>query len=217
MIELSRAGTIAVQVRRFWLLSYRPDVLYCAPAERAEAVMDPEAEPVSHLDALLLGGADETDCVCAHAVVKLREYEGEEAARIAATLLDLISPLDGDRLIATYHAVRESDCPAAGFERLVSDHPVWSHFLEQAPQGIEDHLTDLAALDEATARGIADTDEFHEAMADHADDPGYGEAVAEANRFQRELLRRNLGLPHDLGPTGAYLADVGRLALGDAG
>jgi hypothetical protein len=66
-----RAFNVAALARRFTLLAERPALLYPEPEQRAERVLADNTK--TPLDVMLIGGADETDRICAAAVAALKQ------------------------------------------------------------------------------------------------------------------------------------------------
>ena len=181
MAMTERAFLIAVQARRLNLLANRPDLLYPDAATRAERAIDERLHP---LDAILVAGASEADRLCAVGVQMLRSGNGSEAIR------DLLGSLTEDDLLAVYHSLppeRQEFCRRDG---------AWAHALGRAPAGIGWNIDELESLRRETDK------------PDRLDrlPP---EDRAEFNRYCEGLLRRALGMPHELSEQEEAAAEAG--------
>ncbi len=187
--ERKRAFWIAVQARRYALLAERPDLLYPEPGLRAERVVQDEAR--SPLDVMLLAGVDEAGRLCASAVAAL-----SRDAPQAKPILDLLAVLPADYLLGIYFALpeeRRGKCEAD---------PVWAYHLRRIPEGVTEAALTLrsTALDNPADVG------------DQVLDP---QEAADFRQFSEELMRRELGMPHDLSEAEEALALAGAGALAD--
>jgi hypothetical protein len=182
-----RAFNIAALARRFALLAERPALLYPEPEQRAERVLADDTK--SPLDVMLIAGADEADRICAAAVAALKEDT-------LFPVVSLLSVLPADYLLGIYFAL-----PAERRGQCETD-PVWAYHLRRVPEGVADAQGCLRELAEV------DPDELPEQILET------GEAAA-FRRFTDGMLRRSLGMPHDLSDADEAIADAGVHALAD--
>jgi hypothetical protein len=182
---------IATQARRYRLLAERPELLYPDAAVRAERLLAEHTKPP--LDVILLAGVDDLDRLCAAAVATLSE-DGAKAKPILA----LLGVLPANYLLAIYHALpieRRGQC-----ER----DEVWAYHLRRIPDGIgkaAERLADLAAFDEVDAP---------EQILDSED-------AAAFRQFSHEMLKRAIGMPHELSATDAALVAAGEQVMAEMG
>jgi hypothetical protein len=170
---MTRAYKIAFLVRRYRLLSERPEFLTSDRAELIERIL---ASPVTigEFDRSVILHTDELDRLCAHAVRILTH-------RASASVLDILGVLEADRLAAMYYALPESRRVAV--QRDVA----WSYNVERAPEGVAEAVADIErraeAMQATTARlaGLA-------ALAPSA-------AREDTEAMERTLLREEVGLP----------------------
>lgn len=184
-----RAFSVAALARRFALLAERPTLLYPEPGERAERVLADDTK--GPLDVMLIGGAGEVDRVCAAGVAALKQD-----APGAKPVLSLLSVLPADYLLGIYFAL-----PAERRGQCETD-PVWAYHLRRVPDGVGDAQGCLRELAEG---GVVD---MPEQVLE-------GDEAAAFRQFTDGLLRRSLGLPHDLSETEEAIADAGVQALAD--
>ncbi|HYH52624.1 MAG TPA: hypothetical protein VD761_00690 [Solirubrobacterales bacterium] len=184
-----RAFNVAALARRFALMAERPALLYPEPGQRAERVLADDTK--SPLDVMLIGGADEADRICAAAVAALKQD-----APGAKPVLSLLSVLPADYLLGIYFAL-----PAERRGQCETD-PVWAYHLRRVPEGVADAQGCLRELAEA------DPAELPEQILE-------GDEAAAFRQFTDGVLRRSLGLPHDLSETEEAIADAGAQALAD--
>jgi len=176
-----RAFLIAVQARRLSLMASRPDLLYPGAATRAERAIADRLHP---LDAILVAGASEGDRLCAVGVAMLRSGNGKDAIR------DLLGSLTEDGLLAVYHSLppdRQEFCRRDG---------VWTHAIDRGPPGIGWNIDELENVRRETEK------------VDRLDGLPL-EQRAEFNRYCEGLLRRALGMPHDLSEREEAIAEAG--------
>lgn len=163
-----QAFNIAALARRFALLAERPELLYPEPGQRAERVLADDTK--GPLDVMLIGGADETDRVCAAAVATFKQD-----APGSKPVLSLLSVLPADYLLAIYFAL-----PAERRGQCETD-PVWAYALRHAPEGVGDaqgRLRELAELD----------------LSDLPEQVLEADEAASFRRFSKTLLREQLGV-----------------------
>ncbi len=190
---MERAADIAIQSRRFRVLSQHPEIRYAKPADRAKYVSSNAAW--NYLDVILVGSATESDVICAEAIVQISDsleaerMGGDDSDDVFARL-DLLSLLSPDRLIAIYYALPEGD------RAVCSSHYVWASHLNEAPDEVGLYLEEIASL------GIRQRDFGIPLDIDEDIAEDYAE-------FTRENLRREMGLPHTMGPKHTAIADLG--------
>lgn len=120
-----RAFNVAAMARRFAMLADRPELLYSERDQRAERVLSDDTK--APFDVMLLGGAGETDRVCAAAVAALR---GDAPG--TKPILSLLSVLPADYLLGIYFALpgdRRAQCQTD---------QTWAWHIDHAPDGIEE-------------------------------------------------------------------------------
>jgi hypothetical protein len=122
----ARSWTIAGNARRFRLLARR---LNQTRSERKAQALDNES-PLALYDVALVAGASELDKLCAQAVETIAAG-GQGIGRV----LDLLSVLEGDRIVAMYLALEER-------RHVVLHNPTWARYV---------HDADLAEIAEAAA------------------------------------------------------------------
>jgi hypothetical protein len=162
---------IAAHARRFALLADRPDLLYPEPGQRAERVLADDTK--APLDVMLIGGADETDRVCAAAVATLKHDAPQ-----TKPVLSLLSVLPAEYLLGIYHALPVERRGQCGMDT------VWAYHLRRIPDGIEaaqEALRELAELD----------------LADVPEQLLEADEAAEFRNFTDGLLRESLGMAGD--------------------
>lgn len=168
-----RAFNVAAHARRFALLADRADLLYPDAGQRAERVLADDTK--APLDVLLIGGADETDRICAAAVATLRQD-----VPTAKPVLSLLSVLPAEYLLGIYHALPEEQ------RGQCETDPVWAYALRHAPEGVE-HMQE--ALRELAELGVSD---LPEQLLD-------ADEAAAFRQFKDTLLRESLGMASDGG------------------
>jgi hypothetical protein len=187
--ERESAFNVATMARRFGLLAERPALLYPEAGQRAERVLADETK--TPLDVMLIGGADETDRVCAAAVATLKQDAPQ-----AKPVLALLSVLPADYLLAVYFALPEER------RRQCESDPVWAYHLRRIPDGVAEAQAGLKALAESS-------------LVDVPEQVLEAEEAAAFRHFTDGLLRRALGMPHDLSEDEEALAEAGEQALAD--
>jgi hypothetical protein len=188
-VSSMRGFNVAAFARRFALLAERPALLYPEPGQRAERVLADDTK--GPLDVMLIGGADETDRVCAAAVATLKQD-----APGTKPILSLLSVLPADYLLAIYHALpveRRGQCES---------NAVWAYHLRRIPDGVADAQGRLREFAEG-------------GMVDVPEQVLEGDEAAAFRRFTDGLLRRSLGLPHDMTEDEEAIAAAGEAALAD--
>jgi hypothetical protein len=174
------AAEVALMARRFRLLACNPKVRELQPGNRAEAVAEGDH---SMLDALLLSGASELDCLCAEIVVMVRRRTlDKEQVRT------LVRTLSTERWEAIQRAVLKLH------NRMTGD-----------PE-TDEWIADLDAVEAELATTTWPDPDFDLMCVD-------GEAYAELERFRVGMVRRGLGQPHELSPADERLIDISREAL----
>lgn len=206
---MDRAAEIAVQARRFRVLSEH-DLAEATPSQRIEYAMN-AAWPV--VDTILVVSADEADLLCAKAVARLREdsWCEPDGSGTADAVLELLSAMPVDRLLAVYYALPQPDSDSHGGEarEALAHHPnLDQHLVEGPPSDEIDPLIEL----------LREYWQFGEGnMVTHPDRLDFGEDDDEAERefaaFRHDCLRRMLGLPHNLTPEQEAIADAGAAAV----
>jgi hypothetical protein len=184
------AYVIAGHARRFALLADRPALLYPEPGQRAERVLSDDTK--SALDVMLIAGADEADRICAAAVAALKQDTPG-----TKPVLSLLSVLPAEYLLGVYFAL-----PAERRGQCETD-PVWAYHLRRVPEGVADAegcLRELAEVDPA--------EQLPEQVLE-------GDEAAAFRQFTDGVLRRSLGMPHDLSEVEEEIADAGAQALAD--
>ena len=150
-----------------------------------------EDESRAPLDVLLLAGVSETDRVCAAAMATLRRDAPESEAGPG-----LLAVLPADYLLAVYFAL-----PEERRGQCESD-PVWAYHLRRVPDGVEAAQEGLRELAEV---GPVEVPE-------QILEPG--EAL-DFRQFTDGLLRRALGMEHELSEEDEAMAIAGEGALAD--
>lgn len=170
---MDRAFRIALLVRRYRLLSERPQYLTTNRAELIERMLDAPVA-VGDFDRSLILHASEVDRLCAHAVRSL-------AHRAPAAVLDMLGVLDPDRIVGMYYALPPRR------QAAVRRDPAWAYHLEHAPPETSEAVAEVARLAEdiqATTARLA----RHTGLAPSED-------RNKAERWDRAMLRQQAGLP----------------------
>jgi hypothetical protein len=169
---MNAALNLAMRARLLRLLADRPEFCRADRARRIDA-MRPELNPtpVSPLDVTLAEYADETDLMCGYAVRILRKKR-------SAPIIDLLSTLSSDRVVAMYYAL-----PADRREAVAQSDGAWTYYVHRGPSSDE---IDAAAfqLEEIAERS---TPESWRMVLDELD--------ADWRRFRSQLDHRPLRDP----------------------
>lgn len=185
------AFRVAIQARRFALVADDPRYLSWDRSKRAKAVAS--NRELDSFDALLIGGASESDRICASAVRLLRRSD----PTINRIVLDLLATLPGEYLASVYYAIpRERQ-----FALRKALYDLGRH--DCLPSGTQEVEAARRFLDELTGDRPSYLDEL---------DP---EEAEEFDAFTDKLLARQFGLPAELTDEEKGLAEAGRMADDD--
>jgi hypothetical protein len=170
---MGRSYRIAFKARLYRLLSERPEYLTASRADVIERMLDAQVA-IGEFDRTLILHASEADRLCGHAVYGL-------SRRAPLGVLDVLSILDPDRLVAMYYALPLSR------RASVRRDAAWAYHVERAPEDIQTVVTEVAGWAKDIQRittGLAD-------LAAQAPN----EARKDTERFDRTMLRHEVGLP----------------------
>jgi hypothetical protein len=181
---MERGAEVALMARRSQLLAARPELLYAARPERAERALRPD-DGRHPLDVILLAGSSDLDTICAAAVARL-------ARRYSADLVAVVGALPPDYLLAVHYALPMENRRPCGRDE------VWAYHVAHGPQDVDEYLVGLDAF-----------------VQEPLPEPeGLTAADAEGFRtFSNNMLRRAVGMPHDMTDQDEHIAAAGeRLA-----
>lgn len=170
---MNRAYHIAFLARRYRLLSERPEYLTANRAELIDRMLNAQVA-VGDFDRTLILQTSELDRLCAHAVRTLAHHT-------PAAVLDVLGVLHPDRLAAMYYALSVSR------QESVRRDPAWAYQIERVPPDTEAVVAEVAGWAEGTQQ-------IRASLA-RLDAQAPSEARKDAERWDRSMLRHEVGLP----------------------